>query len=311
MDEQALVRYRSMVYDSARWTGFSLRPDDIVVSTPPKCGTTWTQMICVLLILQTPDLDRPLSRISPWLDMLTRPRDEVVADLAAQSHRRCIKTHTPPDGLPWDDDVTYICVGRDPRDTALSMFNHRNNMDSEKFMGLRNRTVEIDLRSGLDAPGQVGDALPSGDPFWAWVDNDTPPTESASSLLRTLCHIEMFWDRRDDTNIVMLHYDDLQADLGGQMHSLAARLGIDVPADRWDALVEAATFEHMRGNADRVVPSSSEAMWRDNQEFFHRGTSGQWRDLLDDADLVRYAARVDQLIAPDLSEWLHRGPVLA
>ena len=45
VSDAELVRQRSMVYDSARWTGFSLRPDDIVVSTPPKCGTTWTQMI--------------------------------------------------------------------------------------------------------------------------------------------------------------------------------------------------------------------------------------------------------------------------
>jgi aryl sulfotransferase len=39
-----------MVWDSARREGFELRPDDIVISTPPKCGTTWTQMICALLI---------------------------------------------------------------------------------------------------------------------------------------------------------------------------------------------------------------------------------------------------------------------
>jgi aryl sulfotransferase len=44
--------------------------------------------------------------------MLTRPRDEVVAELEAQRHRRFIKTHTPLDGVPWNDHVTYIDVGR-------------------------------------------------------------------------------------------------------------------------------------------------------------------------------------------------------
>jgi aryl sulfotransferase len=48
--EGSLIRYSNMVWDSARWEGFELRPDDIVISTPPKCGTTWTQMICALLI---------------------------------------------------------------------------------------------------------------------------------------------------------------------------------------------------------------------------------------------------------------------
>lgn len=92
MSERELVRYRGLVYDSARWEGFELRPDDIIISTPPKCGTTWTQMICALLILQTPELDRPLSVLSPWLDMQSRSRREVVADLEAQQHRRFIKT---------------------------------------------------------------------------------------------------------------------------------------------------------------------------------------------------------------------------
>ena len=87
-------RYRR-ISDSARWDGFEFRPGDIVISTPPKCGTTWTQMICALLIFQTPTFAAPLDLISPWLDMLTRDRDEVVADLDAQTHRRFIKTHTP------------------------------------------------------------------------------------------------------------------------------------------------------------------------------------------------------------------------
>ena len=54
MGERKLVRYRTHVFDSSRWDGFEFRPDDIVISTPSKCGTTWTQMICALLILREP-----------------------------------------------------------------------------------------------------------------------------------------------------------------------------------------------------------------------------------------------------------------
>ena len=46
--------YRCGLTDSSRWREFQLRPDDIVISVPSKCGTTWMQMICALLIFQTP-----------------------------------------------------------------------------------------------------------------------------------------------------------------------------------------------------------------------------------------------------------------
>ena len=36
---------------------------------------------------------------------------------------------------------------------------------------------------------------------------------------------------------------------------------------------------------------------------------GQWRDLLDDADLARYAARVRALASGNLVEWVHREPI--
>ena len=95
-----MVRYRSLIQDNARWDGFEFRPSDIVISTPPKCGTTWTQMLCALLIFDGPEFPAPLSQLSPWLDQTIRPLDEVCAAYDAQQHRRFIKTHTPLDGLP-------------------------------------------------------------------------------------------------------------------------------------------------------------------------------------------------------------------
>jgi len=41
----AVRRYEGTVYDSNRWDGFELRTGDIIIAAPPKCGTTWMQMI--------------------------------------------------------------------------------------------------------------------------------------------------------------------------------------------------------------------------------------------------------------------------
>ena len=93
------------------------------------------------------------------------------------------------------------------------------------------------------------------------------------------------------------------------MRKLAAHLGIEVDEDRWPHLVQAATFESMRSRADMTVPAGGRDHWIDNAAFFSRGTSGQWRDLLDDADLARYAARVRTLTPDDLADWVHGAPL--
>lgn len=129
------------------------------------------------------------------------------------------------------------------------------------------------------------------DRFWQWVDDETPSTQVGSSLRRTVEHLQTFRDAADDLDIVHLHFDDLKADLEGQMRQLAARLGMDVDEHRWPRLVQAATFESMRSRAGATVPAGGPEHWIDPAAFFSRGTSGQWRDLLDDADLARYAAR--------------------
>ena len=178
----ALIRYQNIVADSARWQGFAFRPDDVVISTPPKCGTTWMQMICALLVFQTTDFYQPLDLISPWLDMLTRKRDEVVADLEVQQHRRFIKSHTPLDGLPFDERVTYICVGRDPRDVGLSWDNHMANLDVVAFLEARDAAVGLDDIADVLAQGRPVRPDSELDRFWEWVDDRTPPERVGGQL---------------------------------------------------------------------------------------------------------------------------------
>src|SRR4051794_14981300 len=153
------TRYRSITADSARWDGFAFRPGDIVISTPAKCGTTWTQMLCALLIFDGPAFPAQLDQMSPWLDMSIRPLAEVTAALATQTHRRFIKTHTPLDGLPLHPDVTYLVVGRDPRDVAISFEHHIANLNWDHFLELRAAAIgNEDLAEFPDGP------VPSEDP---------------------------------------------------------------------------------------------------------------------------------------------------
>ena len=296
-------RYRNVVADSARWTGFRYRAGDIVICTPPKSGTTWMQMLCAMLVHDTAEFDRPLSQISPWLDMQTAPVDAVLADLEAQEHRRIIKTHTPLDGIPLDPRATYVCVARDPRDVAISMEHHMSNIDLDAFMAVRASTV------GLGDLAEIGrPTSPSTDPlerFWAWADGaaDSP----ALTLASVLGLLQTVWDRRSGPNVTLFHYSRLLADLPAELRRLADALGIGTTDGRLAEFAGAATFDAMKSRADDLAPGREKGLWRDHREFFHRGRNGQWRDLLDDAGLRRYEQRVAQLVAPDLAAWAHEG----
>lgn len=298
----SLVRYQSVLADSARWNAFEFRDGDIIISAPVKCGVTWTQMICALLIFRQRTFPKPLDLVSPWLDMLTRPLEEVVRDLEAQQHRRFIKSHTPLDGLPFDNRVTYICIARDPRDVALSLFHHTANINVDALLLARHMAVGLH-----DLPELASDQsiLRSGSEYewlWQWIDAPVSPGLSAMTH-----HLRTFWDMRQCPNVILLHYDELLSDLSGQMRHLSLKLGEKVPETIWPELVQAATFKEMAARAAELVPNSSEGIWHEKARFFNRGRSGQWRQLLDDDDLKRYHSRISQLVDPELERWIHRG----
>jgi aryl sulfotransferase len=299
------VRYQSFLTDSARWEGFESRPGDIIISTPAKCGTTWTQTICALLIFQTPEFPGPIDELSPWLEMRLRRRGDVYALYERQVNRRFIKSHTPLDGLPVSDGITYLCVGRDPRDVAVSWRNHMDNINFANLFGALAASIEPD--DYFEPPPPIPTFTDDRSAVRHWIDDDWPLEKLAMSLAGTVHHLQGFWDARDRDDIVLLHYDDLQADLEGEMRRLAGRLGIEVPEERWPTLVKAATFSEMRGRAELVAPDTANRIWKSTESFFKRGTSGQWTDVFDDELQAHYAAKVRELAPPDLVEWLHRA----
>jgi aryl sulfotransferase len=87
--------------------------------------------------LQMPEAPAPLAHLSPWLDWLVMPLDTVLDRLAAQTHRRFIKTHTPLDGVPISPLATYIVVARHPLDAAVSLYHQGSNMNRERLRELR------------------------------------------------------------------------------------------------------------------------------------------------------------------------------
>jgi hypothetical protein len=299
-----VVHYRSLIMDSARWDGFEFRPSDIVISTPPKCGTTWTQMLCAMLIFGGPEFPAPLSELTPWLDQTIRPLDDVRAIYAAQQHRRFIKTHTPLDGLSVREDVTYVVVGRDPRDVMISMEHHLANMDLDRVLALRGRAVGNDDLDTLAPRPQASDD-PS-ERFRTFVHASTD--SGMVCLTSVLHHLDTGWQLRRAPNVVMCHFADYTNDLPGEIVRLAKALDINVSADHAQALATEATLEQMRNRADDLLPNAG-AIWKDDRAFFRAGSFGEWHSRVNDDGLAEYDRTVEAMVSPELATWVHQGRI--
>jgi aryl sulfotransferase len=197
--------YTDSVSDSSRWDAFVPRVRDIVVSTPPKSGTTWTQGILAMLIAGDPEVDAQTSMKSPWIDFTMRDLGEVMARLEAQEHRRQVKTHTPFDGIPFWPQIRYVTVYRHPIDVHFSYRKHLANMARD-----------------------VGQAPLSDNPsesFREFLAEDV----DHRGLGPILDHYRCTLAREPHENLIRLHYADMLRDLPGAVASLAAHVGIALP----------------------------------------------------------------------------------
>ena len=144
------------------------------------------------------------------------------------------------------------------------------------------------------------------DRFWHWVDE----RRRRRRWQRPCTTCRPSGTVRDLPNVVLLHYATFRPTSTGRCAPSPTVSGSRCPRNAWPEFVGAATFDSMRARADDLVPNKNNAIWHDNQQFFRQGTSGQWRALLDDDDMIRYAARVAELSDPELSDWAHHGPIV-
>ena len=184
-------------------------------------------------------------------------------------------------------------VVRHPLDMAVSLYHQGDNMD-------RARLAEL-----TGVPARPRRPRPSlHDWLVEWTLEQATPGEQLDSLIGVLHHAEDAWRRRDQPQMVLVHYADLLADLDAQMRRLASRLGVEVCEDRWPELVRAATFEQMRARSGELIPDSRGVL-KDAAAFFRQGRSGAGRAVLTEAELAAYEQRVADLVPPDLAAWLH------
>jgi aryl sulfotransferase len=295
--------YRNHHLDSTRWDHFHVREGDIVVTTAYKAGTTWTQRILAALLLGSESTAGNLMEISPWIDARFHgPIEPMIEALDAQTHRRFVKSHLAADGIRFFPEAKYVVVGRDTRDVFMSLWNHYS-----AYTDIAYSLFNDPARPGAEfprcptAPRELWPRWisegwfewePDGWPFWSHHH-----------------HLSTWWRWRDLPNVHFMHFSDMLADTEGEIRRLAAYCGIDVPDDRWAAIVAAVQLDAMRSEAKGSgVDDDPAAMIFEGgvERFLFKGTNGRWRDVLTDDDLVLYE-RAAATLDPGLRAWLEGG----
>lgn len=280
-------------FDSTIWNDFDFRDDDIIIATYAKSGTTWVQQIVSQLLFDGEE-GLEVAEMSPWLDLRVPPKEIKLPEVAAQQHRRFIKTHLPVDALVFSPQAKYIYIGRDGRDVVWSMYNHHSSANEDWYNALN-------LTPGLVGP-PIDEPVDSveqyfldwmgkdGHPFWPFWEN-----------------IGSWWNIRELPNVFLVHFSKLKEDMPGEIRRIADFLDIAVDDTLFDTIVGHCSFDYMKANATKSVPMGG-VFWEGGATtFIHKGTNGRWHDVLSAEDSQRYEKMAVDKLGDDCARWLATG----
>ncbi len=284
----AVQSYRGTLTKPEHWEAFQPRTGDVLLVTPAKSGTTWTQSMIAMLLHGSIDLPGKLNTLSPWIDGGFGVIDDYLSDLNDQSGRRVIKTHTPAHGVPTWQDVPVVAVFRHPLEVFLSIRKHLANAKSVTEHPLL-APMDQALAFFLDTPFKDDD-----------IDKD--------ALALIVRHVEQMVLSDHVAEALVLNYARITRDHAGTVARLDSFLGTGAPSDLQAAITKATEFGAMKTRAADYAPEANNALWHEDQAFFAGGQSGHWRDVFSDAQIAAYETRFAELLPdPAHRAWIETG----
>uniref|UniRef100_A0A3B3S9G2 Sulfotransferase n=1 Tax=Paramormyrops kingsleyae TaxID=1676925 RepID=A0A3B3S9G2_9TELE len=253
---------------------FQARPDDTLIATFPKAGTSWAiEMVDVVRrggdisgCLQIPSMMR-----APFLELNPPPPfPSGQLHVLNQPSPRLIKTHLPFHLLPpsfVDQNCKMVYVARNAKDTAVSYF-HFHRMNKK-----------------LPEPGdwnQFFDSFLTGQVAWgSWFD-----------------HVTGWWKEKNNHRILYLFFEDIKENPAREIAKLSNFLSKKLDREAVDRIIEHTSFKNMKQN-----PMTNFSLLPANifdqsvSPFMRKGEVGDWKNMFTVAQNERFEKEYRQLMS--------------
>ena len=223
------------------------RPDDVFIASFPKSGTTWTQQIVRLVYSRglIRDSDPALHAIIPWLDDSEDLPDLSVVDTLTSP--RVFKSHNPYHLLPCKltESNRLIYVTRTAKDTAVSMYFHTFGFKMYEY----DEPIEHFIGEFMAGRVEYG-------PYWT--------------------HLSSWYAQREQSNILVLHYEDMQRDLAATVARVAHFLDQPLTNEEIERIAELSTFSSMKKDHRTSMQLWDEEQRKPGMPFMRKGKAGDW-----------------------------------
>uniref|UniRef100_A0A8C9QQR8 Sulfotransferase n=1 Tax=Spermophilus dauricus TaxID=99837 RepID=A0A8C9QQR8_SPEDA len=234
---------------------FQAWPDDLLISTYPKSGTTWVAEI-MEMIYQDGNLEKcqraPTYERVPILELKWPGLSTGMDILKETPAPRLIRTHLQLALLPQsflDQKVKVIYVARNAKDVAVSYYNFYKMAKGHPEPG----TWDNFLEKFMD--GQVS--------FGSWYQ-----------------HVQKWGELDGPINLLYLFYEDLKENRKREIRKILEFLGRSLSEEMVDHIVQHTSFKEMKKNPmANYTTIPIEIMDQNISPFMRKGIVGDWKSV--------------------------------